>query len=122
MHAVTQSLVSPLKQTERKRYSAWAAHGGRDALSRCARPGTQRGIIDAVRVGLCILAITPVISLYRLNVGRLYPGYLIWRVVLRAVSAGVALLLLAATKDGLETRSGIFEECGRGAGDRWPAA
>jgi len=94
MHAVTQSLVSPLKQTERKRYSAWAAHGGRDALSRCARPGTQRGIIDAVRVGLCILAITPVISLYRLNVGRLYPGYLIWgRTLVRLALAGVLYYL-----------------------------
>ena len=83
-------------------------------------PERNVAIVDAVKGGRCMLAITPVISLYRLNVGSLYPGYLIWRVVLRAVNAGVALLLLAATKDGLETRSGIFEECGyRGREGPW---
>ena len=117
MHAVTQSLVSPLKQTERKRYSAWAAHGGRDALSRCARPGTQRGDCRRGQGGSLHAGDNARDFALLVDVGRLYPGYLIWRVVLRAVSAGVALLLLAATKDGLETRSGIFEECGRGAGE-----
>ena len=41
-------------------------------------PGRNVAIIDAVSVGLCILAITPVVSLYTLDVERLYPVYLIW--------------------------------------------
>jgi hypothetical protein len=35
-------------------------------------------IIDAVAIGLCILAVTPIISLFTPDVRSLYPGYLIW--------------------------------------------
>ena len=40
-------------------------------------------------LGLCILAITPLVSLYTLDVRTLYPAYLIWvRSLVRLVLAG----------------------------------
>ena len=57
-------------------------------------PERNVAIIDGVTVGLCILAITPLISLYTLDVRRLYPGYLIWaRALVRLVLAGVLYYL-----------------------------
>jgi hypothetical protein len=51
-------------------------------------------IIDATTVGLCILAITPIVSLYTLDAGKLYPGYLIWgRAIVRLVLAGILYYL-----------------------------
>jgi hypothetical protein len=41
-------------------------------------PERNVAIIDAVIVGLCVLVITPLLSLYTLDVRRLYPGYIIW--------------------------------------------
>ncbi|MFY9559006.1 MAG: hypothetical protein WAQ52_02110 [Terriglobales bacterium] len=41
-------------------------------------PARNVAILDALMVGLCILAITPVLSLQMLDLGSLYPGYLIW--------------------------------------------
>jgi hypothetical protein len=41
-------------------------------------PARNLAIIDALIVGLCILAITPLLSLYTLDIQRMYPGYLIW--------------------------------------------
>ena len=35
-------------------------------------------ILDAFTVGLCILAVLPLLSLYTLDVRRVYPGYLFW--------------------------------------------
>lgn len=35
-------------------------------------------IINALIVGLCILVVTPLLSLYTLDIRQLYPGYLIW--------------------------------------------
>jgi hypothetical protein len=73
-------------------------------------------IIDAVSVGLCILAITPLISLYTLDVGRLYAGHLIWgRSFVRLVLAGV-LFYLRAEKDGLETCQEFLKNAVRGRG------
>src|SRR5713101_9562006 len=34
--------------------------------------------VDGMTVGLCILAVTPLLSRCSLDVQRLYPGYLIW--------------------------------------------
>ena len=57
-------------------------------------PERNVAIIDAVSVGLCILAITPLISLYTLDVGRLYPAYLIWgRSLVRLALAGLLYYL-----------------------------
>ena len=40
-------------------------------------PVRNVAIIDAVIVGLCILAVTPLLSLYTLDIRQFYPGYLI---------------------------------------------
>jgi len=53
-------------------------------------PARNVAILDAVIVGLCILAITPLLSLKMLDFGTLYPPYLIWgRALVRLVLAGV---------------------------------
>jgi hypothetical protein len=53
-------------------------------------PERNVAIIDGVTVGLCILAITPLVSLYTLDVRRLYPAYLIWgRSVVRLAIAAL---------------------------------
>lgn len=41
-------------------------------------PVRNVAIINALIVGLCVLAFTPVLSLYTLDVRSLYPAYLIW--------------------------------------------
>ncbi len=47
-------------------------------------------IVNGLIVGLCILAITPVLSLYTLDIRRLYPSYLIWaRSLIRLALAAV---------------------------------
>ncbi len=57
-------------------------------------PERNVAIIDAVSAGLCILAITPLVSLYTLDVGRLYPAYLVWsRSIVRLALAGVLYYL-----------------------------
>lgn len=57
-------------------------------------PGRNVAIIDAVSVGFCILAITPLVSLYTLDVGKLYPAYLIWgRSFVRLALAGLLYYL-----------------------------
>ena len=51
-------------------------------------------IIDAFCVGLCILAVTPLVSLYTSDLGRLYPAYLVWgRSFVRLALAGVLYYL-----------------------------
>ena len=53
-------------------------------------PVRNVAIIDGLIVGLCILSITPLLSLKMLNFGSLYPPYLIWgRALVRLILAGV---------------------------------
>jgi len=53
-------------------------------------PARNVAILDAVIVGLCILAITPLLSLKMLALGSLYPPYLIWgRSLVRLALAAV---------------------------------
>lgn len=53
-------------------------------------PVRNVSIVDALAIGLCVLAVTPIISLYTTDVRSLYPGYLIWaRSVGRFLLAGV---------------------------------
>ena len=57
-------------------------------------PERNVAIIDAVSVGLCILAVTPLVSLYTSDLGRLYPAYLVWgRSFVRLALAGVLYYL-----------------------------
>ncbi len=41
-------------------------------------PARNVAIINALIFGLCVLAVTPLLSLYTLDIERLYPAYLIW--------------------------------------------
>ncbi len=57
-------------------------------------PVRNVAIIDGLIVGLIVLAVTPLISLYTLDLRRLYPAYLIWgRSVVRLALAAVLYLL-----------------------------
>ncbi len=60
-------------------------------------PVRNVAIVDAFIAGLCVLALTPLLSLYTLDFGRLYPGYmtyLIWaRCVVRLALAGLLYYL-----------------------------
>lgn len=57
-------------------------------------PERNVAIIDALMVGLCILALTPLVSLYTLDLRSFYPEYLIWgRALVRLALAGVLCYL-----------------------------
>jgi hypothetical protein len=57
-------------------------------------PVRNMAIVNGLIVGLCILAITPLLSLYTLDIRRLYPGYLIWgRSLIRLAMAAVLYFL-----------------------------
>jgi Na+-driven multidrug efflux pump len=66
-------------------------------------PARNVAIVNAFTVGLCVLAITPLLSLYTLDVRRLYPGYLIW-------GRSLARLALAALLFCLRPREGVGEK------------
>ena len=55
-------------------------------------PARNVAILDALAVGLCILAITPLLSLKMTDIGKLYPAYFIWgRSLVRLLLAMVLL-------------------------------
>jgi len=57
-------------------------------------PVRNVAIVNGLIVGLCILAITHLLSLYTLDICRLYPGYLIWgRSLIRLALAAVLYFL-----------------------------
>ncbi len=57
-------------------------------------PGRNVAIVDAFIIGLCIFALTPLWSLYTLDIRRLYPGYIIWgRSLVRLVLAALLYYL-----------------------------
>jgi hypothetical protein len=57
-------------------------------------PVRNVAIVDALIVGSCVLAFTPLLSLYTLDLGRLYPAYLIWmRSVVRLLLAALLYYL-----------------------------
>lgn len=41
-------------------------------------PVRNVAILDAVIVGLCILAVTPIVSLWMTDIRSIYPAYLVW--------------------------------------------
>jgi Na+-driven multidrug efflux pump len=62
-------------------------HASRDPVRNVA-------IIDAFTVGLCILAVTPLVSRRMLDIQSIYPGYLVWaRSVIRLALAALIYLL-----------------------------
>jgi hypothetical protein len=51
-------------------------------------------IINALTAGLCILAVTPLVSLWMLDIHNIYPGHLIWaRSVIRLALAALLYYL-----------------------------
>ena len=54
-------------------------------------PARNVAIIDALTVGLCVLAVTPLISLHMLDIQSIYPGHLVWGRSL--IRLGLAALL-----------------------------
>jgi len=53
-------------------------------------PERNVAIVDGMALGLCVLAITPLVSLYSLDLQRFYPAYLIWgRSIVRLALAGL---------------------------------
>jgi hypothetical protein len=67
--------------------SVWFFFASRDPVRNVA-------IVNGLIVGLCILAITPLLSLYTLDIRRLYPGYLVWgRSLIRLALAAVLYFL-----------------------------
>lgn len=57
-------------------------------------PVRNVAVVNTLIAGLCILAITPLLSLYTLDIRRLYPGYLIWGRSLIRLALAVALYFL----------------------------
>ncbi len=48
-------------------------------------------IVDGVIAGLCILVMTPLLSLWMTDIRSMYPAYLLWgRSVVRLAAAGTA--------------------------------
>jgi hypothetical protein len=69
-------------------------------------PARNVAILDALIVGLLILAITPLLSLKMTDIGKLYPAYLIWgRSLVRLV---LAMVLLYVRPRGIPTENAPF--------------
>ncbi len=64
-------------------------------------PVRNMAIVNGLIVGLCILAITPLLSLYTLDIRRLYPGYLIWGRSLIRLALAAVLYFLRPRETGL---------------------
>lgn len=57
-------------------------------------PVRNVAIIDALTLGLCILAVTPLVSRSMLNIQSIYPGHIVWvRSVIRLVLAALLYFL-----------------------------
>jgi len=57
-------------------------------------PVRNLAIVNAVIVGLCILALTPLLSFYTLDLQRIYPGHLVWARSLVRLAIAVLLCFL----------------------------
>src|SRR5216683_7006569 len=57
-------------------------------------PVRNLAIVNAVIAGLCILALTPLLSFYTLDIQKIYPGHLVWArsVVRLAIAASLYFL------------------------------
>src|SRR5712692_2921475 len=74
-------------------------------------PVRNVAILDAVIAGLCILSITPFVSLWMTDIRTIYPAYLVWgRSVVRLAIALVLYWLGHGRGSGCPR--GIFEESG----------
>jgi hypothetical protein len=72
-------------------------------------PVRNVAILDALIAGLCILSVTPLLSLWMTDIRAIYPVYLIWgRSVVRLAVA--ALLYWLRPRDGRGEPGGVFEQ------------
>ena len=63
-------------------------------------PVRNVAIVDGLIAGLCILAMTPVVSLWMTDIRNLYPAYLIWgRSVVRLAIAALLFVALRSAQD-----------------------
>ena len=62
-------------------------------------PVRNVAIVDALIAGLCILAVTPLLSLWMTDIRSMYPAYLLWRAICRAARNSRSALS-AATAGG----------------------
>ena len=63
-------------------------------------PVRNVAIIDAVIAGLCILAVTPLVSFYTLDIERIYPGHLVWGRSVVRLALAVLLYFLRPRETG----------------------
>ncbi len=68
-------------------------------------PVRNVAIVDALIAGLCILAVTPLLSLWMTDIRSLYPAYLLW-------GRSVVRLAIAALLYGLRPREARWEPAG----------
>lgn len=57
-------------------------------------PKRNVAIIDGLAVGLCVSAVTPLLSFYTLDLGNLYPAYAIWARSLVRLALAVILFYM----------------------------
>jgi len=69
-------------------------------------PVRNVAILDALIGGLCILSVTPLVSLWMTDIRGIYPAYLIW-------GRSVVRLAVAALLYWLRPREGRWESAGR---------
>ena len=62
-------------------------------------------IVDALIAGLCILAVTPLLSIWMTDIRSIYPGYFLW-------GRSVVRLAIAALLYWLRPREGHWEPVG----------
>ena len=67
-------------------------------------PVRNAAIINGLIAGLCVLTVTPLLTLYTLDVRQLYPAYLIWARSLVRLALAVLLFYLRP-KEGVGEQS-----------------
>ncbi len=77
-------------------------------------PARNVAIIDALTVGLCALAATPLISFYMLDIQKIYPGHLVWGRSLITTWARGSPLFTCGHGRRIGNPRGISEESCRG--------
>ena len=66
-------------------------------------PERNVAVVDGLIVGLVVLAVTPLLSLYTVDIQRIYPTHLVWARSLARASIRGVLLLSTAARGAVET-------------------